>query len=422
MIGGPKVTAEAFFLVTRDVPKFQVFDNSQTDQKVTVYGTSFEHVAAPAKPLVGTVRDKDTGRPLAGVKIDVMGPMLNAVTDRQGKYRLESMPWEFAGHGFGLPVLAIPSEDQPYLVGFSEVKRGPGLEAATVDFALKRGVWVEGKVTNQATGKPVRAYLRYHPADNNPQRQEVADFTRFPSYPNEIYRTRPDGTFRIAALPGPGIISADGPYGEFVRGSSAHINPDRDGRSAPCVIYLDPGRTLRGTILDPDGKPLSGVRLFNVKPRHFWASQPLAGASFTLTALDSQGGRSLIFLHPEKHLVKALEVRGDTPGPLTIRLEPAGTLTGRLVETGGQPRPHVPLAVYFARKDDGSVALHLPERVTTDQDGRFRIEGVAPGLVYQILEAGKQPNDTIAVVATRLSVKAGETKDLGDVKAKPFRE
>ncbi len=424
MIGGPKLAMEPAFLVTRPGPKFQVYDNPTTDTKFMAYGASFDHVAAPAKPIAGMVRDKDTGKPLAGVRVSIDGgPFLQTVTDQEGRYRLGNLPnIPYGQAGFGLPVLAMPPEDQPYLVGFREVKRGPGLDTTAVNFELKRGVWVQGTVTDKATGKPVRAHIQYSPSPDNPHRKDLADFTRFPSLPTELYVTRPDGSFRVPALLGPGTITARGPYGEYLQDGSATINLTKDGEPVRCRFVLDPGRKLSGTILDPEGKPLAGVRVLNMNPRHFWTAKPLATASFTLTAMDAQGRRSLVFLHEGKHLAKAVDFKESGPGPLTVQLEPAGTITGRLVDAEGQPRPGVSCRIYLELKYDGGVAGHFPERVTTDRDGRFRVEGLAAGLRYQIIELGKPPKGEVAVVATRLSVKAGESKDLGDVKAKPFRE
>jgi RNA polymerase sigma factor (sigma-70 family) len=419
-IGGPKVRQELAVVVTRAVPKFRAFDNPTTDTKFTVYGATFDHVAAPAQPLVGTVRDRDTGKPLAGVRIDAetLSPV---ITDRQGKYRLDSLP---DGYGerddFGIPVLAVPPANQPYLIGFKEVKPRAGLQAVTVDFRLTRGVWVQGKVTDKVTGKPVRAYLQYHPALHNPHRKDAADFTRFPTRPAELYRTRPDGTFRVAALPGPGVVTARGPYGKYLGDGSATINPSPDAKVVQCTIALQPGRTITGTVLGPEGRPLAGVGVFNVNPLHFWSAGPLKTASFRLTGVDPRGRRSLVFLHPDKHLVKAVELRGNVRGLVTVRLEKAGTVTGRLVDEDGQPRPRVVLQIHFVRKDSGGVAEHLPPRITTDPQGRFRVDGLAAGLVYQINLAGKPVTRTIGSVAPRVSVKPGETKDLGDVKGKLF--
>jgi hypothetical protein len=138
--------------------------------------------------MIGTVRDKDTGKPLAGVKIDV-GLFRPVTTDKDGKYRLESLSSEnFGGRSdFGIPVLAIPPDDQPYLAGFKEARPGPGIDATTVDFDLKRGVWAEGKVTNKATGKPVRAYIEYRVSPENPHRGDATDVSRFPTVLGDLY-------------------------------------------------------------------------------------------------------------------------------------------------------------------------------------------------------------------------------------------
>src|SRR5262249_40961130 len=37
--------------------------------KLTYHGATFDHPAAPSVPIVGVVRDKDTGKPLAGVTV-----------------------------------------------------------------------------------------------------------------------------------------------------------------------------------------------------------------------------------------------------------------------------------------------------------------------------------------------------------------
>ena len=61
---------------------------------IVYYGARFDHVAAPARPIVGTVRDKDTGAPIPGVQITGMPnipnslittPGVEATTDAQGR-------------------------------------------------------------------------------------------------------------------------------------------------------------------------------------------------------------------------------------------------------------------------------------------------------------------------------------------------
>jgi hypothetical protein len=320
------------------------------------------------------------------------------------------------GDRTGIRVLAVPPADQPYLVGLQEVKPAAGLEATVADFPLKRGVWVQGRVTDKVTGKPVRAYMHYEPTTDNPQRGDVVDFTDFYSLP--AYRCRPDGSYRVPALPGPGVLTARELFykKEHLGDGSAPVNPSKDSKWVQCDIALDPGRTLTGTILDPDGKPLASVQAFNADPVDYWTPRALPTASFRVIAVDPRGRRSLVFLHRDKRLAKALELPGDARDPVTVQLERAGAVIGRLVDADGKPRPDAGLGIYFVRKDNDSTATHLPVQIRTDRAGRFCVEGLAPGVVYQIIAWRR------GTIADRLSIQPGETRDLGDVKGKPSQE
>jgi hypothetical protein len=168
---------------------------------------------------------------------------------------------------------------------------------------------------------------------------------------------------------------------------------------------LDPGRSLKGTVLDPDGKPLDGVRVDGVKDMGGWV---YTGAEFTVESLQPNKQRLLQFVHDVKGLSGHVVLRGDEKAPLTVRLQPSCKLTGRLVTLEGEPvaGANVRCGVLGAR---------------TGEDGRFRIGGLAPGLKYNLditkgfygrPIAGPEPKD--------FTIKSGETKDLGDLKIKPF--
>ena len=79
------------------------------------------------------------------------------------------------------------------------------------------------------------------------------------------------------------------------------------------------------------------------------------------------------------------------------------------------------------RRMSGSRRLHLQDEagggyhgVTTDQEGRFRVEGIIPGMKLGLgLRKGNAflvPDDKYQT----MTLEAG-TRDLGDVTAKPFR-
>jgi hypothetical protein len=102
---------------------------------------------------------------------------------------------------------------------------------------------------------------------------------------------------------------------------------------------------------------------------------------------------------------------------VTVRLQKCATLTGRVLDDEGQPRANV---MVTGQIREGQLGLKegwygfVSGR--TDADGRFRIAHVIPGVrVGLALQSG-------GAIAGRLvedvTLTPGETKDLGDLKAK----
>ena len=101
-ISGPGIETSEVYILTRDVPTIRVKNpDSSTRPTLIYYGARFEHVAAPSRPIVGTVRDKDTGAPIAGVHITGMPNIENssittrdveATSDDLGRYEIKGLP------------------------------------------------------------------------------------------------------------------------------------------------------------------------------------------------------------------------------------------------------------------------------------------------------------------------------------------
>jgi hypothetical protein len=196
------------------------------------------------------------------------------------------------------------------------------------------------------------------------------------------------------------------------------IDTEKDTKSTTYEIVLDPGRTLAGTILGPDGKPLTGCHLFGAQAQSWppWSKERLAGSDFTVGKLARGKSHTLIVLHPGKNLVRLVKIKGDEKGPLSVRLESGGTVTGRLLDPDGKPMPRTCMSIDF-ELDNSPLIPHLPAEVTTDAEGRFRVEGLAPGPRYYVLVGG--PPKFVGEVK-RLTVRPGETRDLGEVKYEPL--
>jgi RNA polymerase sigma factor (sigma-70 family) len=72
-LDGPTIVSQRLSILTRPGKAFEVPDNEGNPEygerrTVTVYyGANFQHVAAPSKPIVGVIRDRDTKKPPGGV-------------------------------------------------------------------------------------------------------------------------------------------------------------------------------------------------------------------------------------------------------------------------------------------------------------------------------------------------------------------
>jgi hypothetical protein len=299
-IEGPAIVVVDVYAMTRpadtiQAPGYKMY-LPNTDL-LTIHGNGFEHVAAPCKPIVGVVRDKDTGKPIPGAIVtsykcadrQIGGTDLRAVADREGRYRLMGMP-----KGDGNIIRAGPPDNEPYLMAVQQIADTPAFEPITADFTLKRGVWIAGRVLDKVTGAPLHAGIEYVVFDDNPNRKEVPELSVDSYLP-----TNPrDGTFRTVGLPGRGLIAArawndryvvgvgadkiDGlesnghfrTYPHFVSAQGYHLymelNPSADAKQVICDLLLDPGRTLKGKVLGPDGEPLAGVKVCGQHKLRTW--------------------------------------------------------------------------------------------------------------------------------------------------------
>jgi RNA polymerase sigma factor (sigma-70 family) len=421
-----------------------MFARNPEGGQITYYGADFDHTAVPTRPIVGVVRDLDTGKPIAGVTIqsdkfagnNASGDSgVRTVTDKDGKYRLVGM-----AKGEGNSIKAAPATGQPYLQSVRGVEDTPGLEPVTVDFSLKRGVLVKGRVLDKATEKPVFANVQYLPFADNPRHKNVSGFAV-----EQYLQTGEDGSFQLVAFPGRGLLTARGwsdhyrmavgaekfpkkdRYGnqdEFLltapflcHPTNVHtlveINPAEKAETLTQDIVLDPGTMPRGTIKGPDGKPLAGTKVLGLTAYGQWGNwtrTALKSADFTVYGLDANEEREVVFFQPEKHLAAALKVRGDAKGPLDVTLQPWATASGRLVGADGKPQASVLLQIA------GPALPSSPSQ--TDAEGRFQIEGLVPQVAYtlEIVRNGKSAGR----VFTDLKLKAAEARNLGDVQVKPM--
>src|SRR5262249_36549396 len=121
-----------------------------------------------------------------------------------------------------------------------------------------------------------------------------------------------------------------------------------------------------------------------------------------------------------------LLVRDGEKAPLTVKLHPWGVVIGKLLNPDGK----LPADVYIGSSAGQGVTAEgvmprplntgsLPDLVQVDKDGRFRVEGLVLGLNYnlQVMKGNFFPKLNVTTIKN-VSVKSGETRDLGDVPVK----
>ena len=188
----------------------------------------------------------------------------------------------------------------------------------------------------------------------------------------------------------------------------------RQGRKDVALdLQVDPGRTVTGTIVDPDERPIVGgveVRTLDVfQGPH---QSPMNTATFEVRGLPP--GRSrLDFIHRGRKLAGSLALHGDERNGLTVKLMPWGTVVGRIVDEEGKPRTDVEI-FSFAARPSRRRALRPREQADGRRPGPLPHRGPRPGREIRRpgTRAATKPNGPIL---KDVQLEPGEVKDLGDI-------
>jgi RNA polymerase sigma factor (sigma-70 family) len=443
------VRSERTAVVTFQVPLCAGRKEPWVEGNRGLYHTGFIFSLAPGKAIVGTVRDKKTGKPIAGVPVYHDDWRASATTNEKGEYRILGAPKQPA-HG----VFTEGRKGVPYL---SQHKRNladtPGLEPVRVNFELEHGIELTGRLLDKVTGKPVRGLVTYSYTNDNPHLKEFTE----PSFSGEWGRVAPDGSFTVLGMPGPGALTAHARpstgYARIdaedqlrklnVRGyptEAAHAVvaidvPAGAASPRPYTILVTPAASRLGTLVDAEGKPVTGAAVVGdgdgKRPR------TLTSNEVTMPGLRPSRSRALVALHEGRQLGAVAAVGGDPSRPFEVRLLPLGALTGRLVDADGTPLPNRTVRLYLwldpkkfenlpwemrASTGFGIVAGAWSDftsrEATTDERGQFHVKGLIAAEQYSLVagEGHLSRPEQVSHFVPRYRVEPGKGTDVGDVK------
>ncbi len=429
----------------------------------------------------------DTGKPVPHAPLRVtaskgrVAAVDGAETDAEGRCRVNSWP---ADRVYGL--LAYAPEGQPYLPARGGINWPKGALEQSIDLSLPRGVLIPGRVTEEGSGKPVPGAVVGF----------IARGERLNPFGGGVQiLTASDGSFRLGAKPGPGHLVIRVPGDDYVLEEigSQVLNKGQPGGGrihahAHIGLELKPGHDLeavrlavrrgvavKGQVIGPDGQPVQEAWIISrivLGPGYeVWRSWDgrthgkTRQGRFELHGVAPDIETPVSFLDPVRKLGVTLNLSGKSialmtladrtgrvasgatisfsdmataRGPITVRLEPCGAATARILDPDGRPvagrlpRESLTMVVtpgppysnvpdksgrLFAEEADlsGVNPINYPNGLACDIEGRLTLPVLIPGATYRVTDRTTARTEAGPQLRKEFTVKPGETADLGDI-------
>jgi len=401
--------------------------------------------ARPGATIAGKIIYQG-GKPAGGVEILAQGieeqsfsGWSRTVSLADGSYKLTGLPSGICNpFGFrtstGLPsgekytynVIADEPTGKWIAAAIENVSVAEGRTTRVPNLVLTRGAIVEGTVTDEDTAKPLPGvYIRSYGPHRPRSGANICTFTD------------EKGHYRLRVAPGNSYVYASGgPEGYLEAHSSADV-VTASGEVKTVSFKLKRGQrglSISGTVVDTEGNPVPNVPITIVMKCEETRYQPLplppyllppSGndkkdiASKTVVAIalpssyssktDARGNFTVSGLTPGKasvstntdffldehnpwELAEPVEIELPTSEPIRVVVRKLNllTLTGRVVDTSGNPIPGAAVKFcLFMPAGNGLSGWATPRELGTDAEGRFSLDGIRPELNIEGLHAEK---------------------------------
>ncbi len=290
--------------------------------------------------------------------------------------------------------------------GYEEDERG-GLLVPDYDKPLPLHFWLRPKPSDQKPRTKGAGVAKPQPPDEakrrtvsgivrGPDKKPVAGvLVRWGWQPNVDAiqtRTDKDGRFRLTVPDKANMLAV---FPEHFPPQFPRVAAGGDQKTE---VQLHAGRTVRGQVLDDDGKPIKDVRAIAVIPSPdprmgvtLWLSESAvrtdAAGQFELQGVPD--GARFDFVKPGMSDVRNREL--DVNNTLIVKMSYGGAISGRVVDREGKPIRNFRVLVNFPRPQQpgdnsgGYFAGYCGIGVRfTSADGSFVLTGVGAGGVYRV--------------------------------------
>lgn len=386
----------------------------------------------PGTTLTALITDPEA-RPLRGVTLEVVqrsesrgrvvmrlgrsraeSPVASGVTDQEGRVQVRAVP-------VGPAALSLAAPGYVRRTLEVEVPRH-GLDAGTI--VLEPGAVISGRVVDETGAAVSGAVVRALPMQGRGLAQGETS-------------SDAQGVFALPDQPQSGQVFLSAEAEGYVGGEPTRISLPPAG---PVEVVLRRGRVLEGRVVDEASTmPVTGAAVTLARTRE----RGMGGGGMAVRMVTSQAqsvetdgeGRFRVEdLTPGDYdlAVKAKGYREGSqgvtvpeagrPSSVTVLLQTGLSLHGRVLASDGAPSAGV---LVEAAPAGEMVRLHA-ERVASDEDGRFQLEGLEPGRVAvtavaddgatarEVVEAGREEDVVLhlspaGVLEGRVVTQTGET-------------
>ncbi len=404
----------------------------------------FTHVLETARPIEGIVSDKDTGQPLAGMRVEVGATAAEpglpfhfpATTDANGRYRITGIAWN---HSRGLHAQLLPDAASGYFPAQHQHEEWPaGAAELRWNLTLKKGAVVRGRVIDSDSKQPIAAARVSGEASNQTILTDALGTFLLcvdPGY-RSLFVEGPTPDYRRLAVPKGEVESSDGVYHPH---GYARVTIGPEGTPAPVEIALRKGAAIAAQAVDLEGSPLADVWVSG-EPLFVQSSYPGAGSgrasSGLFRAASFEPGQScrIFFIHDDRHLAgfADLTARAEATAPVNVTLRGTARVRGKLLKPDGTPDRRKGVSAYFLLSRDevkvtpmdflrgdrvlsyGTAARRGGLTLTsTDENGEFQVGDLVAGVRNYIAFWPPTSKETHYLPVDGL--KPGEVRDLGTV-------